>query len=94
MSNENVLSLFANPKFPRRVLEWLVAAIAVLGPLAVVAHAFATSADAAVRAHLVLQGFEVIAATLVAAVAAGVLHSLANAMESELTGAGPRYAAA
>jgi len=94
MSNENVLSLFSSPKFPVRALEWLIAAVAVFGTLFVVAHAYLTGGDAAARVQLVLQGTEMIVATLGAAVVAGALHSLGSAMEADLPGSRRAAAAA
>lgn len=81
MSSQKILSLFINPKFPARVLEWSVAAIAMGGTALVVTHAFLTTSDAAARVQLVLQGCEMIVITLIAAAAAGLLHALAGAME-------------
>jgi hypothetical protein len=88
MSSQNVLSPFSSPKFPVRALEWAIAAIAVPGTLAVVAHAYLTGGDGAARVQLVLQGTEMIVATLAAAVIAGALHALGRAMEADLAASG------
>ena len=93
MSSQNNLSLFINPKFPARVLEWSIAAISILGTALVVAHAFVTSSDAAVRVQLVLQGCEMIVVTLAAAAAAGALYALSGALEDR-TGTRTELAAA
>jgi hypothetical protein len=87
----NVLASFAHPKFAVRSFEWLIAAIAVLGTLAVVSHAYLEVPDAAVRVQAILHGTYAILVTLAAGLGAGALHSLACEMESSLPG--PRQVA-
>ena len=90
----NVFTSFARPKFAVRSFEWLIAAIAVLGTLLVVSHAFLAVPDAAERVQSILHGFYAILVTLAAGLGAGALHTLACEMESRLLGSGQAVAAA
>jgi len=90
----NVLASFARPKFAVRSFEWLIAAVAVLGTLLVVSHAYLAVPDAAERVQTILHGLYAILLTLAAGLGAGALHTLACEMESRLPGARQAVAAA
>jgi len=90
----NVFTFFVHPKFAVRSFEWLIAAIAVLGALLVVSHAYLEVPDAAERVQTILHGFFAILVTLAAGLGAGALHTLACEMESRLLGSRQATAAA
>jgi hypothetical protein len=68
----------------RRALSFpgILAAGTMIATLLVVAYAYFASAEGAVRAHIVLQGAEVILLTLVAGFIAGAVHAIGVASES------------
>ena len=90
----NVLASLARPKFAVRSFEWFIAAIAVLGTLLVVFHAYLAVPDAAERVQTILHGFYAILVTLAAGLGAGGLYTLACEMESRLPEAHQPVAAA
>ncbi len=69
---------------PAHIVRTIAAVSAIAGSLAVVAYAHVAGADAAQRAHIVLQGLGFICLALLAALLAGAIQQAAVRIERRL----------